>query len=281
MTEEISSSWLKSFRREDSSRSSMSFNRRGITVCVTGGKGGVGKTSIAIKLSLELVYHNKKVLLIDCDHNLSNTAIKLGLDIDNNFLKLMQGKIKFEDALYKRGNFHLLGGCNGNDQIFEKYNNFKAYLSSFIADRKKEYDYIILDSPSGITDQTVFFASYCDERIFVINPDGSSITDAYSLIKIISKKSGIKDNFLIVNKVQFREQFDRVVRIISETAENYLGVRSHILGGIDFLGLDHYKFDQSFLSRKKSLFNQNFLIIIDKFLEKCSNEKLNTIGMCN
>ena len=246
----------------------------GKTVCITGGKGGVGKTSIALKLSLELAERGKRVLLIDCDHNLSNTAIKLGLPLNDHFSKLLKGEMDFEEVLYKRDHFHLLSGCNGDLGLFEKGDQFKDYFSWLIAHQKSRYDYIILDSPAGITEQTVFFASCCDERIFILNPDSSSITDAYSLIKIIRNKFGIKEIFLIVNKVQDQRQFDRVIKTVSETAESYLSVRSHVLGAITFQSLEHESFDQFFLSRKKNLFNKNFLMILRKFLEKSDDGKL-------
>ena len=265
----MSRSWLRSFHSEESQQNKDGvLGRDAKAVCVTGGKGGVGKTSVALKLSLELTRYGKKVLLVDCDHNLSNTAIKLGLPLNDNFLKLLKGELVFDQALYKQGDFHLLSGCNGNLDLFEGDHNFRDYFSEIINEQKRKYDYIILDSPAGVTEQTVFFASYCDERVIVLNPDQSSITDAYSLIKIIKNKFGIRDNLLIVNKIQDRLQFDRVIKTVSETAENYLNVRSHILGGIAFQSTEHENFDRQFLSGKKNLLNKNFIMILDKFLDK-------------
>ena len=270
MSNRETSYWLESFRQTENLRG----GDDGKTVCITGGKGGVGKTSIALKLSMELAHHGRRVLLVDCDHNLSNTAIKLGLPLNDHFSKLLKGEMDFEEVLYKRDHFHLLSGCNGDFALFEEGHQFKDYFLELIARQKSRYDYIILDSPAGVTDQTVFFASYCDERVFILNPDPSSLTDAYSLIKIIRHKFGIKENFLIVNKVQDRRQFDRVIKTVSETAENYLSVRSHVLGAIAFQSLEHESFDQFFLSRKKNLFNKNFIMILRKFLEKSDDGRL-------
>ena len=58
-------------------------------ISITGGKGGVGKTSIAIKMSQLLANSKSKVLLIDMDTNLSNTSIKLGVPINNDFYSLL------------------------------------------------------------------------------------------------------------------------------------------------------------------------------------------------
>ena len=263
MSQGATSFWLQSFHRHGVHRP---FNAK--TVCVTGGKGGVGKTSIALRLSLELARWGRKVLLIDCDYNSSNTAIKLGLPLNDKFFKLLCGEISLADALYKKGRFHLLGACNGNIELFEQDQRCITFFLESMVDQKNNYDYIILDSPSGITRQTIFFASYCDERIFVVNPDFSSIADAYSLVKIINNKFSIKENILLVNKVQRREQFERTVKTFSETAENYLSVRSHILGAISLVNIEHESFDQQFLAMKNNPQGENFIKIVQKFLEK-------------
>ena len=287
MSDKESSVWLQSFHSNRKDLKSPRKNDKAKIICITGAKGGVGKTSVALKLSLELACCGKKILLIDCDWNLSNTAIKLGLPLNDSFLKLLNSEISFEDALYKRGNFHLLSSCNGSFDLFEHEYPFENYWESFVNNQRENYDYIILDSPSGITSQTAFLASYCDKRIFVLNPDCSSITDAYSLIKIIRHKFAIKENFLVVNKVQNKKQFDRVIKTVSETAESYLNVRTHILGGLGLCTGKHEDFDRQFFYGKKNLLNDNFKLILKKFLEKTdrkgssANKTFHQGGICH
>jgi flagellar biosynthesis protein FlhG len=76
------SEWLHSFNTGHLAKND--FNSKSQTtkakkISITGGKGGVGKTSFSLKFAKELAYAGRKVLLIDCDYNLSNTAIRLGL----------------------------------------------------------------------------------------------------------------------------------------------------------------------------------------------------------
>ena len=86
------------------------------------GKGGVGKTSIAVKMSCLLSEWGYRVLLLDCDYNLSNGVLKLGLPINENFYSLITYEKSFQECLYKKGSLHILSGCNGNLKIFEKKN---------------------------------------------------------------------------------------------------------------------------------------------------------------
>ena len=92
---------------------------KSVTVSVTGGKGGVGKTSVSLKLSKELAKQGHKVLLIDCDYNLSNTALKLGLPITNTFYDLVSANKNFDECLHIDGNFNLLSACNGSLDLFD------------------------------------------------------------------------------------------------------------------------------------------------------------------
>ena len=64
-------------------------------ISITGGKGGVGKSSLGIKLALTLAEMGKKVLLVDSDVNLSNIAVKLGEPLTDHFFELLSSQKDF------------------------------------------------------------------------------------------------------------------------------------------------------------------------------------------
>ena len=156
-------------------------------ISVTSGKGGVGKTSVALKLA-KLFSLEHDTLLIDCDINLSNTAIKLGLPVTDNFFSLVKGIKSFDECLYKDKNFHLLSACNGNTDLFDKEMEFDDFIIDIISRHKHKYKYILLDCSADILKTTLNLNAYSDDRFIVVVPDKSSITDSYSLIKILAKK---------------------------------------------------------------------------------------------
>ncbi|MGE3611555.1 MAG: MinD/ParA family protein [Bacteriovoracaceae bacterium] len=262
------SEWLLSF----STRNEQSVNSEQVNFCtkisITGGKGGVGKTSIALKTAQEFARAGYRTLLIDCDSNLSNTAIKLGHPLDNKFEKLLSAELQFEDCLYHDGNFHLLPACNGSISVFENKLNFDEVIIDIISSHEHEYDYILLDCPAGLSREALTLNAYCDHRWVVVTPDKSSITDSYSLIKILSSRFGIKENHLLVNMYQHEKQFQKVVMTLSETIENFLGCRTHILGGIQKQEVSAEGFDTFFLSDVKNEFNRNFVKLLYGFTEK-------------
>ena len=89
MNSNKASDWLISFNTNyqdqvvDILETPKSVSTKAQKICITGGKGGVGKTSVSLKLAKELAHKKQKVLLIDCDYNLSNTAINIGIPITN------------------------------------------------------------------------------------------------------------------------------------------------------------------------------------------------------
>ena len=265
--------WLLSFSSEKSNKSSArSLATDGFKPCckisITGGKGGVGKTSIALKTAQELAKSGYRTLLIDCDSNLSNTAIKLGLPLDNKFEKLLSAEASFEEVIIQQGNFHLLPACNGSIEVFENKINFSEIIIDIISSHEHEYDYILLDCPAGVSREVLTLNAFCDHRWVVVTPDKSSITDSYSLIKLLNARFGVKENHLIVNMYQNEKQLNKVINTLSETIENFLGVRTVILGGVQKVEVSAEGFDTFFLSESKTEWQKNFVKLLYRFTEK-------------
>ena len=277
---ERTSEWLSSFnsgyhKQIDAIVSTKKSKSKNVTtIAITGGKGGVGKTSVAIKVSKELASRGHKTLLIDCDYNLSNTAIKLGLPVDNTFYSLVSAEKNFKDCLYNEGNFYLLSACNGSLDLFDGNLRIEEMIIDIINTHGKEFDFILLDSPAGLMRESLTLNAYCDKRIVVVTPDRSSITDSYSLVKVLSKKFGINENHLLVNKVQSKTQFEKVVKTFSETIENFLGCRTKILGGVKNFTIETAQFDDFLLRSGKNDLHKSFFKIVKNITDELSESTI-------
>ena len=234
------------------------------------GKGGVGKTSLAVKMSCLLSQWGYRVLLLDCDYNLSNGALKLGLPINENFYSLLTSEKSFQECLYKKGNLHILSGCNGNLKIFENKLVFEKIVMDIIASHEREYDYILLDFPAGLGRDMVSLGSRCDYRTMVVTPDKSSLTDTYGLIKILYKKYGVFCNHLLVNKISSSLQYEKIVKTMCETVERFLGGSLHILGGVGYEITKLDNFDRLLLKDADSKIHRDISKITERFTEKQS-----------
>lgn len=263
------SEWLQTFStgKPTKTRPLQSFEPC-VKIAVTGGKGGVGKTSIALKTAKELALAGYRTLLVDCDSNLSNTAIKLNLPMDNKFEKLLSGELSFEDCLIAQGNFHLLPACNGSIEVFESKLQFEEIIIEIIQAHEHEYDYVVLDCQAGLSYSALTLTAYCDHRFVVVTPDKSSITDSYSLIKVLASRFGVSSNHLIVNMYQNEKQLQRVASTLTSTIGNYIGSATIALGGIPKLDVSAEGFDTFFLSEGKNEFHKNFVKLLYGFTEK-------------
>lgn len=266
------SDWLVSQNKYQSKKTGL----KAKTISVTAGKGGVGKTSVAVKMAKIMADSGYKVLLLDCDTNLSNTVVKLGLPINNYFYELISAQREFKDCLHKDGNLHLLSGCNGSIDLFNKNLEVDRIIIDILVNHERDYDYIILDCPAGITKETLTLNAYSDYRFVVVTPDKSSVTDSYSLIKILNKEFGVNDNHLLINKMSSEPQYQRMVKTLSETVETFLKCRLHILGGIKNEEVPVDQFDTLLLNQENSSLHKNFMKIVKKFTDEIESATVST-----
>lgn len=266
------SDWLMSFTTQPrpNARPAIGLSRPTscVKVSITGGKGGVGKTSVALRMAKELAGQGQRVLLLDCDTNLSNTAIKLGLPLDDTFWKLLSAEKDFRECIIRREGFDLLPACNGSAELFESQLALDEIIIDIVSAHEHEYDWVLLDCPAGLDRASITLNAWCDHRVIVVTPDKSSITDSYSLVKILQTRFGIKENHLLVNMIQNDRQFQKVVMTLSETIENFLGCRTHVLGGLRKVDVSAEAFDTFFLSEEGSEWHKNFFKIVQQFAEK-------------
>ncbi len=246
-------SWLLSHREEIQA---VSPNQKAKVIAFSSGKGGVGKTSLSLKTGKLLASQGYQTLVIDCDYNLSNTFLKMGIRLSDNFQKFIRSLKDFDDCLYREGNLHLLAGCNGDLELFEEQLKLDHFYIQLISQIEKRYDFIILDTPAGMTKDLMALNAYADHRVFVVTPDRSSITDSYSCMKVLNQKYGIKDNFLLVNSYDQESQFKNIVKAMSETVENFLKARLMVLGGDSKSKTLAERFDHELLQEENSALHQ-------------------------
>ncbi len=245
-------------------------------ISITSGKGGVGKTSVSVKIGKLLAESGFRVLLLDCDYNLSNTHVKLGIPITNNFQQLIRAEKEFDECIYKEGNFHLLSAANGDLDFFDSGLELDKYITDIITEHENEYDYILLDCPAGLSKSSVTLNAYCDYRIIVVTPDKSSITDSYSLIKILNKKYEIYENHLLVNKVSSESQFKRIVNTLSQTVENFLNSRLKVLGDIPKVHGAVDAFDRVLMENFSGELHRGFTKVAKKIAEQSEVPRVGT-----
>jgi len=168
-------------------------------IALASGKGGVGKTTLALNIGFAFASLNKKVLVVDTDISLPNLDLYTGLEKPLiTLLEVLNGSSDVGNAIYEIQMGLNILPCGSSLQALKDVNMDK--LGEIISElRNLDYDFIILDVPAGLSKFSILPITYSDEVILIVNPDPASISDAQK-VKVVVGLAGINITGIIVNK---------------------------------------------------------------------------------
>lgn len=221
-------------------------------ISVASGKGGVGKTNFTVNFAYVLAnIFNKKVLLIDADIGLGNVHILLRLPLVKYLKEVLNGK-SLEDNIVNIKNFDVLPGFSGFEKLSEIESANIDKLIDQIEKVSKNYDYVLIDTSAGITDEVVNFIRSSDKSFIITTPEPTAITDAYALIKTMIKIYNYSDFDIVVNMCKSREEGIEVFEKINNSSVKFLETNLRFAGFLPF----SEELRRSVLERK--LITENF-----------------------
>ncbi len=202
------------------------------TIAVSSGKGGVGKTNIAINLALSYAQLGKKVVVMDADLGLANVNVMLGIIPKYNLYHVIRKQKKMRDIIQDTSyGIQIVAGASGFSKIAnlseEERNSFVDELQDLFA-----ADILIIDTGAGVSNNVLSFIAAADDVIIVTTPEPTAITDAYGIIKIIATEIenldlGLK---LVVNRVKSVTEAKKVAERVINIAGQFLNLRVDYLG---------------------------------------------------
>jgi flagellar biosynthesis protein FlhG len=190
-------------------------------IAITSGKGGVGKSTISANLANVLSQNGYKVGLFDADIGLANLDVILNVKMGKNLLHVLKGECSLKDILIPiNKNLILIPGESGDEIL--KFNNqflFERFLDE--ASELDQLDFLIIDTGAGIGGSTQLFLEAADEVVVVTVPDPAAITDAYAVIKIVSRFKN--SELLLLNMVKNEAEATRIYENVKRVANANIG----------------------------------------------------------
>ncbi len=171
-----------------------------LVISVTSGKGGVGKTNLSVNLACCLAAAGKRVVLLDADLGLANVDVLLGLTPPLNLFHLFHEGAELSDILFDTPHgFRILPASSGMSEMLTLSTGQKLELLEAVDELEESLDFLIVDTGAGIHDNVVYFNLAAQERIVVLTPEPTSLTDAYALIKVLKLSHGVERFRVLVN----------------------------------------------------------------------------------
>lgn len=211
----------------------MSENNGIKVIAVSGGKGGVGKTNVSVNMAVGLAKSGKSVMLLDADLGMANVDIMLGIQPKYDLHHVITGKCTLEEIIHK-GPFgiNIIPAASGIGKMGELSVEEQASLIRAFGDLTTPVDILIIDTAAGISPSVISFTKAAQEIVVVVCDEPASITDAYSLIKILNKEHGVKSFQVLPNMVKNLEHGTKLFKKLLNVADIYLDVSLSLLGSI-------------------------------------------------
>lgn len=203
-------------------------------IAIASGKGGVGKTWLAITLSGLLAEKGYSVLLFDGDFGLANVDIQLGLSTPQDLGSVLTGAAPMNTAItrYEQGGFDVMAGRSGTGALASVPYSRLQLLHDDLLLLATHYDKVIVDLGAGLEKSVRLFAGSAGTVFVVCNDEPTALTDAYAFIKVLAKEAPEALVQVIVNSANSVKEGERTYHTLLKACENFLGIQPPLAGVI-------------------------------------------------
>ena len=165
------------------------FRPRRRTIAVTSGKGGVGETNIVTNLAIALSRQGVRVLVLDGDLGLANVDLLLGVAPQFDLQDVVLGNRNLRDIVLEGPDgIRVVPASSGVEELANLDEYRTEVLLRKLAELEQETDIILIDSPSGIGHHATSLVQGADQILVVTTPEPTSFSDAYAMIKVLTKR---------------------------------------------------------------------------------------------
>ena len=200
-------------------------------IAITSGKGGVGKTNLAVNLAIAMQTAGKKVLLIDADIGMANVNVLMGRVTNRSLVDLTEEEIELQDVVEEGlQGVKYISGVAGIEAALSVNRSEQRKIHRKLEHCGELADVIIIDTGAGLSRYVIEFILAAQEVLLITTPEPTALADAYAVVKAYSKYAKKRSIKLVVNRIRDEEECFEVSERLNQTTQKFLKLSVECLG---------------------------------------------------
>jgi len=247
-------------------------------LAITSGKGGVGKSVISVNLALLMAARGYRTLLIDGDVSLSKLPILTDSFPEHGFADVRRGKKSLEEIIFEyQENCSILPTGSGLLDLVDSQEDFAYRLQHQFQEVDGRFDYMLIDTASGISSLVFSELASSDEVAVVTTPEPTAVADAYAVVKILTFFYPNIPVHLIFNFVESEDEAFESYKKFNLITQKFLKRQINYLG---FLFYDEHVRESVMRQQPLALwpFKTAFLSQLEKIMHRWLEESISNFS---
>ncbi len=204
-------------------------------IAVTGGKGGVGKTTVSANLAVSIAAQGRDVMLVDADFGMANVDVLLGLHTRFHLGHVVKGECSLEDTIVTGPHgLQIVPAASGIKHMANLSEAEQAGIIRAFSDLYHRVEILVIDTAAGLHESVLTFSQAAHHVLVVVCDEPASITDAYALIKVLSREHGVQRFQILANQTRRSGEGPDLFQKISRVCDRFLSVTLEFAGSVPF-----------------------------------------------
>ena len=204
-------------------------------IAVTGGKGGVGKTTVSANLAVALAAQGRDVMLVDADFGMANVDVVLGLHTRFHLGHVVRGECTLEEAIVTGPHgLQIVPSASGIKRMANLSEAEQAGIIRAFSDLYHRVGTLVVDTAAGLHESVLTFSQAAHHVVVVVCDEPASITDAYALIKVLSREHGVQRFQILASQTRRSGEGPDLFQKISKVCDRFLNVHLEFAGSVPF-----------------------------------------------